>query len=71
MATSSSSTQIVFPELTALSDVLPLLRRIWKILQQYDPTDDLVLFQQDIAGFFNAYTPLSKAWTYKMILFSA
>ena len=48
--------QIVFPELTALSDVLPLLRRIWKILQQYDPTDDLVLFQQDIAGFFNFVT---------------
>ena len=41
---------------TALSDVLPLLRHIWKILQQYDPTDDLVLFQQDIAGFFNFVT---------------
>ena len=48
--------QIVFPELTALSDVLPLLRRVWQILQQYDPTDDLVLFQQDIAGFFNFVT---------------
>ena len=48
--------QIVFPELTALSDVLPLLRQIWKILQQHDPTDDLVLFQQDIAGFFNFVT---------------
>ena len=48
--------QIVFPELTALSDVLPLLRRIWKILQQHDPTDDLILFQQDIAGFFNFVT---------------
>ena len=48
--------QIVFPELTALSDVLPLLRHIWKILQQYDSTDDLVLFQQDIAGFFNLVT---------------
>ena len=26
------------------------------ILQHYDPTDDLVLFQQDIAGFFNFVT---------------
>ena len=48
--------QVVFPELTALSDVLPLLRRIWRILQHYDPTDDLVLYQQDIAGFFNFAT---------------
>ena len=48
--------QVVFPELTALSDVLPLLRHIWRILQHYDPTDDLVLFQQDIAGFFNFVT---------------
>ena len=48
--------QIVFPDLTSLSDVLPLLRRIWRVLQHYDPTDDLVLYQQDIAGFFNFVT---------------
>ena len=39
--------QIVFPDLTSLSDVLPLLRHIWRVLQHYDPTDDLVLYQQD------------------------
>ena len=50
--------QVVFPELTSLPDVLPLLRHIWRLLQSFDTTDDLVLvlYQQDIAGFFNFIT---------------
>ena len=48
--------QVVFPELTSLSDVLPLLRHIWRLLQSFDTTDDLFLYQQDIAGFFNFVT---------------
>ena len=39
--------QVVFPELTSLSDVLPLLRHIWRLFQSFDTTDDLVLYQQN------------------------
>ena len=48
--------QVVFPQLTQLSDVQQLLRHLWQLFQNLDSTDDLVLCQQDIAGFFNFVT---------------
>lgn len=47
---------MVFSQLMILSDALQLLRHIWHLFQTLTPTDDLVLYQQDIAGFFNFVT---------------